>query len=197
MRFVATIAVIAVFASGTPSLAQDAAQPDTIDADRDAEAQLRFRAGRSAYTDERYDDALEHFRAAYTLSPRDELLFNIGQAAEKAGQVELAIEYFESYLEADPNGAKADEIRVRLPYLRQLTSGTPTPEETAQAGIEGERTTSAAAEEGSSNAWVWVLVAVAVVLVGVGVGVGIALGTKDSQEPLIQADAHLEALWSR
>jgi tetratricopeptide (TPR) repeat protein len=49
----------------------------------DEEARALFQAGRRAFADARYEDALDRFRSAYELSHRPELLYNIGHAADR------------------------------------------------------------------------------------------------------------------
>jgi tetratricopeptide (TPR) repeat protein len=78
------------------------------------EARGLFTAGRAAYDDGRYAEALEHFDAAYERSPRPELLFNIGLAAQRSGAFERAVEAFEGYLRELPNAPNRDAVEARL-----------------------------------------------------------------------------------
>ncbi len=85
----------------------------------DAEAQQLFVAGRAAYGDARYDQALALFRRAYELSHRAGLLYNIGQAADRLRLVDDTIAAFEAYLEAEPAAPNALEVETRLEVLRR------------------------------------------------------------------------------
>lgn len=49
----------------------------------DQEARGLFEAGRAAFSDGRFDDALRYFRESFELSGRVELLYNIGTAADR------------------------------------------------------------------------------------------------------------------
>lgn len=91
----------------------------------DAEAQAVFQAGRIAYDDARYEDALGYFQRALELSGRVELHYNVGQTADRLRQDELTISSFEAFLA----GAPADhpnrrEVEARLQVLRASQSAT-------------------------------------------------------------------------
>lgn len=94
--------------------AQNAAS--TSSAER--EARSEFEAGRQAYEHGSFDEALTHFERAHALSPRPELLYNIGRAADSEGKLERAIEAYSGYLEALPEAGNRDFVRGRLNKLR-------------------------------------------------------------------------------
>ena len=64
----------------------------------DDEARANFEAGRIAYADARYGDALPYFMRAYELSPRPKLLYHIGVCHDRLGHDEEALDAFEQYL---------------------------------------------------------------------------------------------------
>lgn len=83
----------------------------------EAEARERFAAGLRAYDAAEFDVAVREFRRAYLLSPRFELLYNIGQAELRAGNDALALEAFEGFLRQAPDdhplhGEVAERVRV-------------------------------------------------------------------------------------
>ncbi len=86
----------------------------------DAEARGIFLAGKAAYGDARYEDALRHFRHAYELSKRPVLLFNIGQAADKLRRDREALDAFKAYLEQVPGGEGQREAESRVRVLERV-----------------------------------------------------------------------------
>ena len=94
------------------------AQDETIDPSRDQKARSLFEAGRTAFRDERFADALGHFRRAYELSRRAELLYNIGTSEDRLRHDEAALEAFEAYLAALPDAENRAEVEGRIELLR-------------------------------------------------------------------------------
>ncbi|MCB9604553.1 MAG: tetratricopeptide repeat protein [Sandaracinus sp.] len=154
------------------------------DSSRDEEARRLFQAGQIAYEDARYPDALGYFEHAYELSERPELLFNIGQTADRLRDDERAIAAFELYVDLLPDAENRRQVEVRLDILR--TRSTPTvqapPVAEEQNAVVGPPP--ADVEEPRPKRW-WIGVVVAVVAVAAGVGIAIA-ATRDggTQEPL-------------
>lgn len=98
-----TLCAAGTVATGVPTAA--------VAQERDmAAAKERFLAGKEAYEAERYEEAAEAFTEAYDLSGRNELLYNIGQAYRKAGQLKKAEEYFQQYLNELPEAPNADQV---------------------------------------------------------------------------------------
>ncbi|MET0285538.1 MAG: tetratricopeptide repeat protein [Polyangiales bacterium] len=85
----------------------------------DADARSAFEAGREAYEHGQFERALEQFERAYALSPKPQLLFNIGRAADSDGQPERAVSAYEGYLGAHPEADNAEFVRARLAKLRR------------------------------------------------------------------------------
>lgn len=95
------------------------AQQPAPQGDRDAQARTRFEQGREAYKDGRYRDAWAYFHEAYQLSGRPELLFNIGQTADRLGQEADALRAFSMYLERLPNAENRRDVENRVRALRE------------------------------------------------------------------------------
>lgn len=84
--------------------------------ERDPEAHGLFLAGQAAYEAGRFDDALRYFQQSYDLSPRPGLLYNIGQAADRARLDAVALDAFRRFLasspELDAESRRRVEVRV-------------------------------------------------------------------------------------
>jgi tetratricopeptide (TPR) repeat protein len=94
------------------------AEPPAATAPAEVEAaRAKFEAGADAYREERYQEAIDSFRAADAIAPRAALSFNIARAYDKLGDVPHALEYYRQYLERDPNGVTAAETRARIAEL--------------------------------------------------------------------------------
>jgi tetratricopeptide (TPR) repeat protein len=127
-----------VCAQAAPAEAATAAAPTQADEDR--EARFLFEAGRTAYDAGRYREALAHFQGAYDLSLRPQLLYNVGQAADRLRQDEVALDAFERYLSALPVADNRPAVEERIKVLRAVlaeeqaaANPAPTPVETALA----------------------------------------------------------------
>lgn len=67
-----------------------------------------------------YDKAVQEYEASYKLAPTAHLLvFNVGLAYDKWGKRKPALEQLKSYLEKDPQGAKAAEAKARITRLER------------------------------------------------------------------------------
>ncbi len=112
------------------AFAQEAAPPadQTVDPRRDEEARSLFDAGRFAFEDGRFEEALSLFRRSYDLSHRSQLLYNIGSAAERLHRNDEAIAAFEQYLTEMPDVGNRGEIQRRIQLLREAGT-TPPPDD--------------------------------------------------------------------
>lgn len=125
VRSCALVAVCAVFLLARST---GRAQPAVEFRDEPA-AKAAFAAGREAYDDGRFAEALGHYERAYELSGRSALLFNIARAAEQEGMHERALRTYEQYLRALPDATNRTFVEGRIKKLRELTvaRGSPTP----------------------------------------------------------------------
>lgn len=99
-----------------------AAQPHPAPApggERDQQARVLFEQGRAAYDDGNYRDAWAAFHEAYRLSARPELLFNIGQTADRMGHDADAIKAFSLYLKRLPDAPNRRDVENRVRALRE------------------------------------------------------------------------------
>lgn len=170
-------ALLLVLAAST-AYAQSDAQveaefSDEETANMDAAARTLFEAGRTAYAEARFEDALDRFERAYAVSQRSLLLYNIAQTQERLRRDADAIETFERFLATNP----PDDIRAiaerRLTRLR-----APSPEETAALAVEDE----GPAEPSGSNVGLIVGVTVGAVVAALGAILIVFFVTKDDDQ---------------
>jgi len=142
-----------------------------------------FDAGRIAFADGRFADALASFQRAYDLSHRPLLLYNIGQCHDRMRHDAEALAAFEQFLHDAPDAPQASEVRGRVEFLQAAaahpteTSTTAATTTTTTAAPPPTTTTSARTSSSDPGVVPWVLIgsgaAVAIVgavLVGVGYG---------------------------
>jgi len=93
-------------------------------------AKQRFAAGKAAYGEGRFKDAVALFNEANSLDPHAELLYNVGQSYEKLDDVPNALRVFREYLRLLPNAAdravveqkcRHFEDRLRTRGVQQVT----------------------------------------------------------------------------
>jgi hypothetical protein len=130
----AAVVVVLVLAPQVASRAQAqaTANPEYLpddDADQDRRAREAFEQGRKAYDDGDYRAAWGHFHRSYELSHRPELLYNIGQTADRLRRDQDAVTAFRQYLEQRPNADNRREVENRLRALeeRMQQEGTGAP----------------------------------------------------------------------
>lgn len=187
------IVVLFVGASPLPVRAQDA----TTQAQRDAEARQLFEAGRLAFDDARYEDALLRFRDAHRMSGRPELLYNIGQCLDRLRRDSEAAETFEQYLAASPDAPNRHEVQQRLEILHAaIAHGALAPPERVTAAVPTEplatsialpaAALSAAPPDEARHAtqtyeewWFWTIIGV-VVVAGVAIPVAVVASSSTS-----------------
>ena len=92
-----------------------ASPADKKEADR--KAHELFDQGRALFKDGHYRDAWEHFREAYILSKRPELLYNVGQSADRMRMDREALAAFKLYLERLPKAENRKEVEARIVWL--------------------------------------------------------------------------------
>ena len=89
------------------------------DASPDAKYQARIAAGRKAYAAGDYEGAIAEFKAAFDIKASTGALFNIAKSYEKMGRYEEAIDYFQQYLDLEPNATDRADIEESIKRLKQ------------------------------------------------------------------------------
>jgi tetratricopeptide (TPR) repeat protein len=123
MTRLSTIAIALVLATA-PAHAQPSAKQ---------QAKQHFKHGKALQDDGKYDDAAAEYRAAYDLDRRPEMLFNIAQVYRLGNHKQQAIDYYQQYLAAQPDGPGGREARQWIAELsRQIEAERPLPIEPAK-----------------------------------------------------------------
>lgn len=105
--------------------AQRSDAPLQSQAERDRQARLEFEYGRKAYDEGDYRGAWGFFHKAYRLSGRAQLLYNIGQAADRLGYDADASSAFRMYLEKLPAAENRREVENRIRALEERVARSP------------------------------------------------------------------------
>lgn len=116
MRAIAIVALCAAafVGAGAVALAQPPAPtPEQID-----EARRWFETGRERYQAGQWREALDSFQRAYDLTRSPEILFNIGQCADRLRLDREAVTAFELYLERLPQAPDRASVEARIRVLR-------------------------------------------------------------------------------
>jgi tetratricopeptide (TPR) repeat protein len=91
--------------------------PALADSEATAQAKQRFAAGAQAYREARYKDAIDLFLQANALDPHADLIFNVGQAYEKLGDVPNALRSYREYLRQKPGAADRATVETSIRNL--------------------------------------------------------------------------------
>jgi len=97
-------------AAAAPALAEPNAEADKL--------KLLESMGRRAHAEERYEDAIDAFEAAYLMRADPRYLYNIGRCHERLGHIEKAIEHLELYLEQVEGPKDTADAEAVLAVLR-------------------------------------------------------------------------------
>jgi tetratricopeptide (TPR) repeat protein len=152
------------------------AQAQTATELRDHEARALFEAGRSAYGDHRYADALVEFQRAYERSRRPELLYNIGLAAMELGKDEEALAALRQFVKEVPGASNAEAARLRIELLETRLQQQDSRKVPGQAKVAEPPIASAShGRRGplSGLRYTWVAASASVALGAVAIGLGI------------------------
>lgn len=113
--------------AGAPAAhdASDEQPPAPPSAEDDQRARELFVQGRDAYDDGDYRGAWDYFHQAYVLSRRPQLLYNVGQAADRLRLDKEALEAFRLYLKKLPDADNRREVENRIAALEQRVEAEP------------------------------------------------------------------------
>jgi hypothetical protein len=108
-------AALLVLAIARPAGAQEPPADATL-----AAAKADFEEGQTLYIKEAWNDAAAKFLAAYDKKPFAAFLFNAAVSFEKGKKYEQAMQFFEKYLEKEPEAKDAKEVKERIEGLKAL-----------------------------------------------------------------------------
>ena len=156
-----------------PALAQSAEDEE--------QAKALYSQGEEAYADEEFEQALKYWQAAYDLSGRPLILYNMASAYEKLGRYPEAIETLDEYWRFAPESERGI-IERRIKSLEaKLEPGQDSPATNATGRVSGG---------GLSIDPAWLLVGVG----AAGVGTGTYFGLQSRSSSAILADACIDGL---
>jgi tetratricopeptide (TPR) repeat protein len=147
------------------------------------QAKAHFMVGKGYRELGEYRKAAEEFKAAYAIDPRPEMLFNIAQAYRLAGDKQEALDYFEKYLAAQPDGSGAVEAREHVTALKQQIAddaahSTATPAPPIVAIVPPKPPVDRGDVDGSPGLRITGLVAAGLGVVGIGLGIKFGLDAR-------------------
>ena len=125
------LTLVAALTLGAALPVQQVQAQAAADEKRDAEARGLFDAGKAAFEAGRFEAALARWQEAYALSSRASMQYNIGLALDRLRRDAEALEAFRVYLQWEPKGERATEVRGRVNALeaaaraRQRTAPEP------------------------------------------------------------------------
>lgn len=92
-------------------------------ADDSGDAQRHYEAGTAHYRVGEFAEAIDEFKAAYSISPSTPALFNLAQCYRQLGAARRALFFYRSFVAAAPPSQARDDARVIIEELgAQLTA---------------------------------------------------------------------------
>src|SRR6266571_4658233 len=85
-----------------------------VSADAMAEARVHAEKAAIAYRAGQFKEAAEEYKAAYRLSQKPALLFNMGQVARQAGDYQMAAFYYGQFIEAGKTDSTLDAQQIEM-----------------------------------------------------------------------------------
>lgn len=172
-------AFMAAPARAQQSCEQGASSEETRERAADA-----FDEGRERFDQNDFQGAIEQFECSYQLVPHQATLFNLGESAEAAGDVELALSSFQEYLEQYPDADGREDVRQRVRALETLVGRTSTPPdeggvtEQVETGEEAQPPVETRMTASRRAAWATLASGIALGITG-GALIGVAVSRND------------------
>jgi hypothetical protein len=119
----AVLVLVAAFGGAPAARAQAARSSGTAT----AEARDQFGRGARAFEAKNYDEAIERFERAYSLSSAPALLLNIAQAYRLKGSCAQALSFYRRFLVLEPQSPHRSEVEGRVAEMRACKEEPPPP----------------------------------------------------------------------
>jgi tetratricopeptide (TPR) repeat protein len=100
-----------------------------------------FRRGMTLYQKKDFEAAIEAFQAAYKVRQFPRVLLNIAQVYRKMGNAQLALDYYQQFIKAEPN--PPPKIKVRCRAVHRADQGDA---RSAQLAVRGRAASRASTE---------------------------------------------------
>ncbi len=149
-------------------------------ADKKKAAQRYFESGVANYSAKKYDDAVNDFKAGYTLDQRPEFIFSLAQAYRLKGDYREAQIAYETFMSVSPNAvqaavakANADRCRAELEKKAAMDKEAAANREAEARTREAERANADAALARKQATPPWYKDKIGGALVGTGLGVAV------------------------
>jgi tetratricopeptide (TPR) repeat protein len=135
--------------------------------DRMRRAVVLFEESERLYEQGNYAESASLLRRAYELAPDPILLFNLGRALERLGDVDGAIDAYERYLRDAPDASDRPTVEARIAELRgePATGGGDAPPPDPETGPDREPRRTGAAP--------WAIAGAGAAVLGAGIGFGV------------------------
>ncbi|HWO19667.1 MAG TPA: hypothetical protein VNO30_12860 [Kofleriaceae bacterium] len=91
--------------------------PQVVSPAAKQKAAAHFERGRNAYNFGNYDDAIREYQAAFDLTCAPEFVFNIAQTYRTKGDKRMALDFYQKYVDLDPNGDGVSSARSHIAVL--------------------------------------------------------------------------------
>jgi tetratricopeptide (TPR) repeat protein len=161
------------------------------DADALAEAKERFHRGTQLYDLGKYLEAASEYEAAFRLTERSGLLFNIGQAYRLGGQPKKALAAYQGFLRRSPEAPQRSEVEEHIAALEKQVADedarpaavnalAPRPSPAPVLAAPAAPAPTAESRPARTRNWVWGVTAAGVVVAGLAIGLGVGLGLPPS-----------------
>lgn len=83
-----------------------------------------IKSGKKAYDSEEYEESRRQFRSAWEILRHPDFAYRLALSHEKLGNPEEAIEFYEKFLDLDPDAKERKEVEDRVANLRKQLRGT-------------------------------------------------------------------------
>ena len=90
---------------------------ETISADQKEDFVRFVEAGKEAYSNGKFEEAVPFFEKAYDIVPRPELHYRIALSHERAGHADEAVTYYRKFLDEKPDTEKRGQVEATIERL--------------------------------------------------------------------------------